>query len=186
MQARGVAQGVQCPLLDARVPKSGLTLWKCCWLSSVNAPPPPQLLGRPHSLVSCRVACREVGARPTLAQDCTVWHCSAAVAAERRVELYQQLTDGGAHHTSSHPGPPLHLETTNDPPRKMICSLTHPFSAVGWLKRISTETDHLFIDGQRLTQWSTSLMLLLRSGVKCTLGECSMKDLTFPTSCNYI
>ena len=108
VQARGVAQGVQCPLLDARVPKSGLTLWKCCWLSSVNAPPPPQLLGRPHSLVSCRVACREVGARPTLAQDCTVWHCSAAVAAERRVELYQQLTDGGAHHTSSHPGPPLH------------------------------------------------------------------------------
>ena len=52
-----------------------------CLVASTVEVPPPSLLGRPHSLVSCRVACREeAGARPTLAppvqyslaQQCTV------------------------------------------------------------------------------------------------------------------
>ena len=123
----------------------------------------PQLLGRPHSLVSCRVACREVGARPTLAQDCTVWHCSAAVAAERRVELYQQLTDGGAHHTSSHPGPPLH---------QWPASKNDMFTHTPFLRSWMVET-HFYTNRSSFHWWATPnamvyvKMLLLRS-VKCT------------------
>ena len=84
------------------------------------------------------------------------------------------------------------LSTSRQPMTRLERWYVHSHTLSPQLDGWSLAETHFYTNRSSFHWWATPnamvyvKMLLLRSGVKCTLGECSMKDLTFPTSCNYI